>query len=133
MSIRSTPSSVCASCAIACTRPTAASDIANLTTDIYLDAPEVALLPTDAWAAMTSGRIEHVAIDDLAGRVTAVLLTPYPPGIPLLVPGERVTERIVEYLRVEAELAAQFPGFNGITHGLGTAADGTHTVACVVE
>ncbi|WP_282828693.1 arginine/lysine/ornithine decarboxylase [Gulosibacter sediminis] len=108
-------------------------DIANLTTDIYLDAPEVALLPTDAWAAMTSGCIEHVAIDDLAGRVTAVLLTPYPPGIPLLVPGERVTERIVEYLRVEAELAAQFPGFNGITHGLGTAADGTHTVACVVE
>ena len=108
-------------------------DIANLSTDIYLDAPEVAQLPSAAWAAMTAGRIEHVAVDDLAGRITAVLLTPYPPGIPLLVPGERVTSRIVEYLRVEAELAAQFPGFNGITHGLGTAADGTHTVACVVE
>lgn len=109
------------------------ADIANLSTDIYLDEPEVAMLPSAAWAAMASGRIEHVPSDQLAGRTTAVLLTPYPPGIPLLVPGERVTERIVRYLAVEARLAHDWPGFNGITHGLGTAATGEHTVACVRE
>lgn len=108
-------------------------DFANLSTDIYLTEPEVALLPTDAWAAMTSGRIEHVPVADLAGRISAVLLTPYPPGIPLLVPGERVGPGIVEYLEAEAGLAAAFPGFNGITHGLGASPDGTHTVACVIE
>jgi arginine decarboxylase len=108
-------------------------DFANLTTDIYLGDPEVAMLPADAWAAMTAGRIEHVPVDKIAGRITAVLLTPYPPGIPLLVPGERVTERIVDYLRVEGDLAERFPGFNGITHGLGHRDDGVSTVACVVE
>ncbi len=56
-------------------------DFANLTTDIYLEEPAVALLPTDAWAAMTSGKIEHVGISRLEGRISAVLLTPYPPGI----------------------------------------------------
>ena len=108
-------------------------DFANLSTDIYLEEPEVAMLPTDAWAAMTSGSIEHVAISELTGRVSAVLLTPYPPGIPLLVPGERVSPKIVEYLRAEAELARRLPGFNGITHGLTASAGEENTVACVIE
>lgn len=108
-------------------------DFANLSTDIYLEEPEVAMLPTDAWAAMTSGRIEHVAISELTGRVSAVLLTPYPPGIPLLVPGERVSPKIVEYLRAEAELARRLPGFSGMTHGLTVSAGEENTVACVIE
>ncbi|RBP67021.1 arginine decarboxylase [Brevibacterium sanguinis] len=109
------------------------TDFANLSTDIYLDEPEVAMLPTAAWAAMTGGRIEHVAISDLVGRISAVLLTPYPPGIPLLVPGERVSPKIVEYLEAESELARRYPGCNGITHGLSINADGEKTVACVLE
>lgn len=108
-------------------------DFANLSTDIYLEEPEVAMLPTEAWAAMTGGRIEHVSISDLVGRVSAVLLTPYPPGIPLLVPGERVSPKIVEYLEAEAELANRYPGCNGITHGLSVSAKGQKTVACVRE
>lgn len=109
------------------------TDIANLSTDIYLDEPEIVMLPSHAWSAMAARRIEHVPTDKLVGRTTAVLLTPYPPGIPLLVPGERVTERVVKYLAVERELAQKWPGFNGITHGLGVSEDGQHTVACVVE
>ena len=106
-------------------------DFANLSTDIYLEDPEMAMLPADAWARMIEGDVEHVPIGELAGRTTAVLLTPYPPGIPLVVPGERVSERIVEYLRVEALLVDAFPGFSGDTHGL--ASDGTRTVACIRE
>jgi len=110
-----------------------AADVANLSTDIYLDEPEMAMLPADAWSAMTSGRVEYVPIDELAGRITAVLLTPYPPGIPLVVPGERISARIVDYLRHESQLAAEFPGFNGITHGLSEDSQGHRTVACIVE
>ena len=106
-------------------------DFANLSTDIYLDDPEMTMLPADAWAAMIDGEVEHVPIAELAGRTTAVLLTPYPPGIPLVVPGERVSELIVEYLRVESLLVDEFPGFSGDTHGL--ASDGTRTVACIRE
>ncbi|NLT25487.1 MAG: lysine decarboxylase [Microbacteriaceae bacterium] len=106
-------------------------DFANLSTDIYLDEPEMAMLPSDAWAAMGAGRVEHVPIGELAGRTTAVLLTPYPPGIPLVVPGEVISQRVVDYLAVEAELVDEFPGFGGDTHGL--ASDGTRTVACIRE
>ena len=34
----------------------------------------------------------------LSGRVAADQITPYPPGIPVLVPGQAVTQEIVEYL-----------------------------------
>ena len=107
------------------------TDFANLSTDIYLDDPEMALLPADAWTAMTSGHVEHVPLSELAGRITSVLLTPYPPGIPLVVPGERITQRMVDYLLVESQIVDEFPGFGGDTHGLST--DGERTVACIRE
>jgi arginine decarboxylase len=48
---------------------------------------------------MAHREIDRVEIDDLEGRVTSVLLTPYPPGIPLLIPGERFNRTIVRYLQ----------------------------------
>jgi arginine decarboxylase len=40
-----------------------------------------------------------VALEDAIGRVSAEQITPYLPGIPALVPGERITAGIVECLR----------------------------------
>ncbi len=74
--------------------------------------------PSDAFAKMAHGEIERVAIDDLEGRVTAVLLTPYPPGIPLLIPGERFNKTIVDYLKFARDFNRQFPGFETDIHGL---------------
>jgi arginine decarboxylase len=74
--------------------------------------------PADAYAQMAHSRIDRVPIDDLEGRVTAILLTPYPPGIPLLIPGERVNATIVRYLKFARELNARFPGFGTDIHGL---------------
>ena len=62
-------------------------DIARLTTEMYLSDMIPAMKPTEAFSKMAHKEIERVAIDDLEGRITAVLLTPYPPGIPLLIPG----------------------------------------------
>ena len=57
-------------------------------------------------------RTERVAIDALEGRITTALLTPYPPGIPLLVPGERFNRRIVDYLKfTRAFNAASIDGY----------------------
>ena len=62
--------------------------------------------------------IDRVEIDQLEGRATAVLLTPYPPGIPLLIPGERFNKTIVEYLKFARMFNERFPGFDTDIHGL---------------
>ncbi|MBV9594550.1 MAG: ornithine decarboxylase [Actinobacteria bacterium] len=56
---------------------------------------EPVLLPAEAFF----GPYEDVAADQAVGRVAAEQITPYPPGIPALVPGERITAGIVDYLR----------------------------------
>lgn len=95
-----------------------AADIARLTTEMYLSDMQPAMKPSDAFAKMSHREIERVEIDKLEGRVTAVLLTPYPPGIPLLIPGERFNKTIVQYLRFSREFNLRFPGFESDIHGL---------------
>ena len=95
-----------------------ANNIARLTTEMYLSDMIPAMRPADAFARMAHREIDRVAIDDLEGRITAVLLTPYPPGIPLLIPGERFNVTIVSYLRFAREFNEKFPGFETDIHGL---------------
>ena len=95
-----------------------ARDIARLTTEMYLSNMIPAMRPADAFAKMAHREIDRVSIDELEGRVTAVLLTPYPPGIPLLIPGERFNATIVQYLRFAREFNEKFPGFETDIHGL---------------
>jgi len=94
------------------------NDVARLTTEMYLSAMEPAMRPSDAFAKMAHREIDRVSIDDLEGRVTAVLLTPYPPGIPLLIPGERFNRSIIDYLHFARDFNENFPGFETDIHGL---------------
>ncbi len=55
---------------------------------------EQAILPRDAFFART----EKVSPKEAVGRVSAELITPYPPGIPAVAPGERYTEPLIDYL-----------------------------------
>ncbi|SNY57971.1 ornithine decarboxylase [Arsukibacterium tuosuense] len=93
-------------------------DVAKVTTEMYLSTIETAMTPADAWAKMAHREIERVSIDDIAGRVTAMLVTPYPPGIPLMVPGERFNATIINYLKFTRAFNGQFPGFETDVHGL---------------
>jgi lysine decarboxylase len=56
---------------------------------------ETVRLPRDAFF----GPVETVAADKAAGRVAAEQITPYPPGIPAVVPGERLNDAVIDYLR----------------------------------
>jgi arginine decarboxylase len=110
------------------------NDVARLTTEMYLSSMEPAMKPSDAFAKMAHGEIDRVSIDDLEGRVTAVLLTPYPPGIPLLIPGERFNKTIVDYLKFARDFNRRFPGFETDIHGLvaeKTNGDRVYYVDCV--
>jgi len=114
-----------------------ARDVARLTTEMYLSDMVPELKPSDAFARMAHGEVERVSIDELEGRVTGVLLTPYPPGIPLLIPGERFNSTIVQYLQFAREFNLQFPGFETYIHGLAVDKDAEgktrYYVDCILQ
>jgi arginine/lysine/ornithine decarboxylase len=93
-------------------------DVAKLTTEMYLSDLQPAMTPSDAYAKIAHRQTERVEIEQLEGRITTSLLTPYPPGIPLLVPGERFNRKIVDYLRFTRDFNKRFPGFDTDVHGL---------------
>ncbi len=95
-----------------------ANDVARVTTEMYLSPMEPAMKPSTAYECLTHRRVERVNIDDLEGRITTILVTPYPPGIPLLIPGERFNRTIVEYLKFARSFNGRFPGFDTDVHGL---------------
>ena len=106
------------------------ADIARVTTQVYLAEMHPAMKPSDAWACVAHKEIERVAIDALVGRITSTLLTPYPPGIPLLIPGEQFSATVVKYLQFARSFNAQFPGFHTDVHGL-IEENGAYFVDCV--
>jgi arginine decarboxylase len=70
------------------------------TTPVDLPSPEdleldTAVLPRDAFFGPT----EMVPIAQAAGRIAAEQITPYPPGIPAVIPGERLNDAVLDYLR----------------------------------
>jgi arginine decarboxylase len=93
-------------------------DIARLTTEMYLSDLTPAMKPSDAYAHIAHRQTERVEIDHLEGRITVGLVTPYPPGIPLLIPGEVFNKKIVDYLKFAREFAKLCPGFETDIHGL---------------
>jgi arginine decarboxylase len=93
-------------------------DVARVTTEMYLSTMEPAMKPSDAFECLARHKVERVPIDELVGRVTTNLVTPYPPGIPLLIPGERFNRSIVEYLQFARNFNSAFPGFHTDVHGL---------------
>ena len=80
--------------------------------------PEMALTPRAAGGAPT----ESVAIANAAGRVSGEMVVPYPPGIPLLVPGEVVRAEILDALGELRDAGCRIVGMAG--------ADGT-TLTCL--
>lgn len=106
---------------------------------LFTSLPEVVMKPADAYDRMVRGEVEAVPIDQLLGRTAAVMLVPYPPGIPLVMPGERFTEStrsIIDYLAFAVAFASGFPGFVADVHGLQLQMyeqGGVYTVDCIKE
>jgi arginine decarboxylase len=67
---------------------------------------ELAVPPRDAFL----GETEVVAVDAALGRISCEAIAGYPPGIPALLPGERISEEVVEYLRELASVGARLHG-----------------------
>jgi lysine decarboxylase len=67
---------------------------------------EVVVPPRDAFL----GSADVIAVDESIGRVSAEAIAGYPPGIPVLLPGERVTHEVIEYLRSLKAVGARLHG-----------------------
>ncbi|MGE2729743.1 aminotransferase class I/II-fold pyridoxal phosphate-dependent enzyme [Mycolicibacterium vaccae] len=77
---------------------------------IHLPSPselqlETVMMPRDAFF----GDTEMVPATHAAGRIAAEQITPYPPGIPAVVPGEELSEAVIDYLRSGAAAGMNLP------------------------
>ncbi len=110
------------------------AEITRLTEEMYADLPEPVVVPARAYAALVTGTVELVAVDALPGRVSAAMIVPYPPGIPVIMPGERFAaddSALVRYLGAAERLDAGFPAFETEIHGIHVEADGTYRIPCL--
>jgi arginine/lysine/ornithine decarboxylase len=95
--------------------------------------PVPVMTPNAAYQQLVRGRLEHVALEDLADRVLATSVVPYPPGIPMLMPGEATGAAdgpYLSYLRALWAWDRRFPGFGHDTHGVENRG-GTYYVQCL--
>ena len=80
-------------------------DKANLMTQEYID-PQVSVSPQEAFYAEK----ERLPIEDTAGRVCSEFVMCYPPGIPILAPGERITPDILAYIQYAKDKGCSMTG-----------------------
>lgn len=83
--------------------------------------PEQELTPAEASREVFRGNIEHVPVKDCLNQVAAVIVVPYPPGIPVLMGGEKIDENskpILDFLLAREEFERVFPGYYSDIHGV---------------
>ncbi|NQZ94379.1 MAG: lysine decarboxylase [Moritella sp.] len=93
--------------------------------------PELKITPNAAWQQELRGNTEEVKLNEMVNRVNANMILPYPPGVPLVLPGEMITETsrpVLDFLEMLCEIGTEFPGFETDIHGLYHQADGSYTV-----
>jgi arginine decarboxylase len=66
---------------------------------------ETVMTPRDAFFA----RVEQVPVAEAEGRIAAEMVSPYPPGVPVLAPGERITREALDYLTSGVEAGMLIP------------------------
>lgn len=97
--------------------------------------PEMLLTPRAAYSQLVRGNVESVVSDHLAGRIAATSLIPYPPGIPMIMSGERFGKHddpMIAYLHALEEWNRKFPGFEHVIEGA-MWQDGKYSMLCVKE
>ena len=83
--------------------------------------PEPAMKPAEAYHHVVRKNVEYVELKDMMGRIPAVMMVPYPPGIPIMMGGERMNDHaapIFEYLIERQSFENTFPGYESDIHGV---------------
>ena len=95
-------------------------DLPRLMLQAFDVLPEMKFTPHKAWQRQVRGEVETVELENLVGRVSANMILPYPPGVPLLMPGETITEEsraVLDLLLMLCSVGRHYPGFETDIHG----------------
>ncbi len=93
--------------------------------------PEMKMMPHHAWQRQIKGEVETIELENLVGRISANMILPYPPGVPLLMPGEMITEEsraVLDFLLMLCSIGRHYPGFETDIHGAKRDEDGVYRV-----
>ena len=94
------------------------------------------LTPAQTYQKLVRGETEKVRFSEMAGRIAAVMLVPYPPGIPMSMPGERLggpESPVIKLILAMESFSRRFPGFEREVHGIETDPEGNYWMRAVVE
>jgi arginine/lysine/ornithine decarboxylase len=83
--------------------------------------PELAKPSKDAYEALVANEVDYVPLTEIHDRIAATLALIYPPGIGVIVPGERWDKRakpMLDYFQTFEESFNRFPGFNYEVQGV---------------
>jgi ornithine decarboxylase len=83
--------------------------------------PQLAMPPQEAYRALVGNEVDYIPMDKVKGRISATLALIYPPGIGVVVPGERWTanaQPMLDYFLAFEESFNRFPGFNYEVQGV---------------
>jgi arginine decarboxylase len=83
--------------------------------------PDQVMRPAEAYHEVVRKNVEYVGLDKMMGRVPAVMIVPYPPGIPIMMGGEAMDKKaapIFEYLKLRQDFENEFPGYESDIHGV---------------
>lgn len=101
----------------------------------YAILPEPAITYAEAFEKLVHNEVEHIPIEKAGNRIVATGIFPYPPGIPILAPGERTGKQngpVLQYLKSLQDFDRRFPGFEHDTHGIENV-KGEYMMYCVKE
>lgn len=81
--------------------------------------PHARMPPGEAHEKLIRNEIEILPRSRAAiGRISATAILPYPPAIPIIMPGEAITEKVIEYIGFLEDFDMAFPGFETEVHGV---------------
>ena len=101
--------------------------------DAFSELPHPDMTPVEAYEQLVLNNVELLTLDKMASRTVATGVVPYPPGIPMLMPGENVGHENsagLRYLKALEQFDSRFPGFTHDTHGVDVI-DGKYHVLCL--
>ena len=94
------------------------------------------LTPAQTYQKLVRQETDSVPFEEMAGRIAAVMLVPYPPGIPMSMPGERLggpDSPVIKLLLAMEQFGKRFPGFEREVHGIEVDSDGKYWMRAVKE
>lgn len=106
-------------------------DLPNMMFHAFETLPKMVMPPFEAFQRELNGEVEEVRIQDMQDKVNANMILPYPPGVPLVMPGEMLTadnRAVLDFMLMLCEIGEHFPGFETDIHGAYRQPDGSYTV-----